>query len=366
VPFEKLLSDDQAPTDPVRRIPRAAIWPAWPLIAARLPAGILDDVERVAARARSTHDKEMQDSAAALWDAAAKAIGAGFDAIAQQVGETQWLRDIAGAMRAHRQIAALRETLRGSGLGKPSEALAKEIAGQIGAALELGEDPAFAAAMVAAAHFRSPASIIGALVGEGLAAGEGTAVMRRLCEALGGDTDREIAAIQAPDRNVSPGAVVAGLDNLVDSLQAMQGFAKQAKDPVLKLKVQQAMLAARTATVDDMLPRMRNSVGSNLDRAVDELVGGDSVESSREVESNITALRRARPSAEFLGAGKELESTVSDLLTTVREKAAAASANESEDERMTRIMALARFFELLEGADAAAVFLDQWLQRKAA
>jgi len=104
----------------------------------------------------------------------------------------------------------------------------------------------------------------------------------------------------------------------------------------------------------------------NLDQAVSDAVSGDSFVAAQAVEDNMAALRQARPSAEILGVAPEVDKALSDLLSTVRAKAAESHKGESEDDRASRMMALARYIELLEGPDAAQQSLEGWLAMKAA
>lgn len=367
-PFEMLLSDEQSPSDPVRAIPRVAVWSVWSQIVERLPARLLRDVEQEAVRARSPLDDQLQPSVAAVWEAAASAIDADFAKMAARAGDSRSLRQIGGAVRAHKAISAVRAMLKGGGLGTPAEPLAKQLTGLIQNALEQGEDAGFATASVVAAHFRSPAAIIGSLLGNGIGAdtGAGQAVVKRLCEALGEDMAREITAIQSIDDAADPRDVVAGMTKLTENLQAMQSFAKRTKDTLLRLKLEQAILTARGAAVAEVLPRLSGAVGRNLDLAVGEMMNGGSIDISQQVESNLVALRSARASAEFLGAGEELRAAVDALLASVSDKAASAVQDEGEEDRSNRLMALARFAELLDGADAAQACLTQWMMNEAA
>lgn len=368
MPFEMLLSDEQQPTDPIRRISRAAILPTWAMVSARLSADVLDGAEASAAAARTVKDQDLQRAAALLWAEAADIIGAEFDALAAKVGEPQWLRDIGGALRAHRGIALVRDLLRCGGLPNPPERQAKELADLIHNAVEQGEDSGFVTALIAAAHFKSPGTLIGALLDNkvGTVAGPAQAVVKRLCDAIGGDLGREVAELQGCSDSADPAALVAGLDSLATSLKALQNFAEKARDRELRLKVEQALLAARAATVDEVLPTMHRSAGMNLDRAVSDALSGESFVAAQAVEDNMAALRQARPGAEALGVAPAVDKAVADLMATVRAKAAEPMEGESDDDRAARMMALARYVELLEGPDAAQASLDGWLAMKAA
>lgn len=367
VPFEMLLSDDQAPTDPVRRIPRAAILSAWAMVSARLDPAVLDAAEAAATAARSMHDAPLQRPSAELWAAAATVLDEQFDAMAAKMGEARWLSDIRAALKAHRWIAALRLQLRNPGLPTPPEQQAKEVADIIRNAIDVGEDAGFVAALVAAAHFRAPGTLIGGLLDNkiGAVVGTGQAVVKRLCDLLGGDLQREIAGLQGEDAR-DPVALVAGLDNLAGSLKALQSFAEKSRDRQLKMKVEQALLAARSTAVDDVLPRMQRSAGGSLDRAVTDAMSGDSFDAAQTVEDNMAALRQARPSAEALGVAPAVDKAVADLLSAVQSKAAESPAGESSTDREARMMALARYVEVLQGPDAAQATLQGWLAMKAA
>ncbi len=362
MPFEMLLSEDQMPTDPIRRIARAAVLPAWTQVSARLPAEVLADAEAAAAEAQSVLDPDLQQPAARLWAAAAAVVADDFDAIAASVGEPQWLRDIGAALVGHRWIAEVRRQLRCEGLPRPPEDQAREIAGMIRNAIDLGEDIGFVTALVAAAHFRSPGSLVGALLDNrvGVTPGPGQAVIRRLCEAVGVDLEREIAGLQASN-GADPHAFIATLDSLATGLKGLQGFADKAGDPELKLEVDRVLHAARTAAVEEVLPRMHRTAGDNLDGAVQEALSGESFDTALMVEDSMAALRRARPAAEALGVAPAVDRAVSDLLAAVRARATAEVPGESPSDREARIMALARYVELLEGPDAAQACLDEWL-----
>lgn len=368
VPFELLLSDDQHPTDPIRRIPRAAILPTWEMVAMRLPPEVVDAVRGAAAEARNLQDADLQRAAAAMWARAATIIAGEFDRMAAQVGDPQWVGDIAGALSAHQAVAAVRGLLRVGGLVSLPQEPAQELSAIVRKALEGGEDAAFITALTAAAHFRSPGNLVGVLLDNrvGDTPGPGQAAVKRLCDAIGADLGREVAGLKQSNDNEDPAAVVAGLDNLAKSLQALQSFAGKAKDRELKLKVEQALLAARSTTVDEVLPRMQRSVGDNLDQAVGDVMSGQSFAAAQAVEDNMLALRRSRAGADVLGVAPAVDSAVADLLATVHGKAAAKIEDESATDREARMLALARYVELLEGPDAAQTFLTQQLAAKAA
>lgn len=368
VPFEMLLSDDLQPSDPIRRVSRAAILPIWDTVAKRLPADVLNAVSEAAAEARTVADEELQGAATVMWTAAAEIIADAFDTIAAQVGDPQWLHDIGGALRAHRSIMATRDLLRVGGLTRLPEEQAGQLAGIVHNTLGQGEDAVFVTSLVAAAYFQSPGNLVGLLLDNrvGDTPGVGQAAVKRLCDAVGADLGREVAGLQITDGKMNPGELVDGLDNLANSLRALQDFAGKAKDRQLKLKVEQALLAARSATVDEVLPHMKASVGSNLDQAVGDVLSGDSYEAAQSVEDTVIALRRSRSGADVLGVAPAVDSAVGELLATVRGKADATVEGESAEDREGRMLALARYVELLQGADAAQAFLNQKLAAKAA
>lgn len=368
VPFEMLLSDEQHPTDPIRRVSRAAILPIWDFVATRLAADILDKVKLAVADARTVTDDELLRAASTMWTAAAEVIENAFDALANQVGDPQSLRDVGGALRAHQSVMATRDLLRVGGLSRLPEEQASQLAGIVHNTLGQGEDAVFVTSLIASAYFQSPGNLVGLLLENkvGNTPGVGQAAVKRLCDAIGADLGREVAGLQTNGGTMHPTELVDGLDNLANSLRALEEFAVKAKDRELRLKVEQALLAARSTTVDEVLPQMRESVGSNLDQAVGDVLSGESYEAAQSVEDTMIALRRSRSGADVLGVAPAVDKAVADLLVTVRGKADIAVEGESAEGREGRMLALARYVELLEGADAAQAFLNQQLSARAA
>lgn len=367
LPFEMLLDDDPAPVDPIRRISRAAIVPVWAFVAGRLPAEVLAGAEQAAAAAASLRDGALLEASRLLWDEAGSVLADESDALAQQIANPQWVQGIGGACLGHDSILQLRELLRYSGQNKPGDELAKEIAGLVHNSLDDGADAGFVTALIAAAHFKSPGSLIAALVDNrvGVQPGAGQIVVKRLCDAVGGDLMREAGGFAGPEACANPGALVAGMDKLASSLKALKSFADKTKDRELKLKVEQALLTARSTAVEEVLPAMQNSVGSNLDLAVSKTANPETFKAAQAIEDNMKALRDARPSAEIFGFAPEVDKAVTDLLSTVRAKAMSKIEGESHADRTARMMGLARYVELLEGPDAAQASLNAWLNIKA-
>ncbi|MEZ5668812.1 MAG: hypothetical protein R3F55_15490 [Alphaproteobacteria bacterium] len=367
VPFEMLLSDEQTPSDPVRRIARAGLLPAWQLVAKRLPVEVLNAAEAAAAEAKGIGDDRLQAPAEALWTAAADAIDAHFEQIASQVGDPQWLRDIGATLRACGPIAEIRALLQYPGRPQPSDEVGAQVAGILGGTQALGVEAVFATTLVAAAHFRAPGTVIGVLAANafGVTPGPGQDALRRLCDVLGAGFERTLAAL-GREPVTDANAVVGSIAGLVDSLTLMRDFANKVKDPQMRLQVERALFEARSTTIDRVLPQMTGAVGCNLDRAVGEMVDGGSLEAAQSVEDNMVALARARPTAEVLGVGDEFAGSLATLLATVKAKAAEDVAGETADARGLRMMALARYVELLEGADAAQACLAAWLAAEAA
>lgn len=367
LPFEMLLDDDPAPADPIRRISRTAIAPVWAFVAGRLPAEILARVEQAAAAATSLRNEALLEASGPLWAEAGTVLTDEADTLAQQGVNLQWVQDIGGACLAHESILQLRGLLRFGGQNKPGEESAKQIAALVHNSLDDGADAGFMAALIAAAHFKSPGSLIAALVDNkvGVEPGAGQVVVKRLCDVVGGDLMREAGGLAGPEAGANPGALVAGMDKLASSLKALKSFADKTKDRELKLKVEQALLAARSTAVDEVLPAMQNSVGANLDQAVSKAATAETFKAAQAIEDNMHALRDARPSAEIFGIAPEVEKAVTDLLSTVRAKAESKAEGESSVDRTARMMGLARYVELLEGPDAAQASLNAWLSKKA-